>query len=42
MAEQDPNSRLKLIASLRKAAKGGNAESARKFELGKQLGYWKF
>ncbi len=42
MSEADPSTRLQLIASLRKAAKKGNAESARKFELGKQLGYWKF
>lgn len=42
LMSEDPASRLQLIASLRKAAKAGNAESARKFELGKQLGYWKF
>lgn len=42
MAEKDGVLRVELIAGLRKAAKAGNAEAARKFELGKQLGYWKF
>ncbi len=42
MSEQNPAARLQLIASLRRAAKNGNAQSARRFELGKQLGYWKF
>lgn len=31
-----------IVASLRRGAKSGNAEAARRFALGKQLGYWKF
>lgn len=42
MGEKNDIVRLTNIASLRKAAKGGSAEAARRFELGKQLGYWKF